>query len=186
MDCAEFLGGFSDYVDGNASEEHTIAAERHLQECASCRRYREVWEAGTDILRSLPAPGLRDDFRPRLKHRLFHVADEKGDVLHAGSATPPLTVVAMAVLLTVVAWSPLVRRAPVVELEPIVVSRPPSARLFRPVNALPGFQQQPRTWSALSTGLWDGPRALLYEYTELSQRYRRASSVTRARVDPDR
>jgi hypothetical protein len=185
MDCAEFLGGFSEVADGLASEERREAAELHAQECPSCRRYRAVLRTGTEILRSLPDPDVRDDFGPRLEHRLFHVADELADP-DAGSATPALTVLGMAVLLTVVAWSPILGRAPVVELDPIVVSRPPSARMLRPMNALPGFSQPTRSWTDLSKGLWDDPRALLYEYSELSQRYRRVASAGRARVDRDR
>ena len=95
-----------------------------------------------------------------------------------------LTVLAMAIILTIVAWSPILGRAPVVELEPIVVSRPPSPRALRPMNAFPGFQQPNRSRSDLSRGLWDDNRTLLYEYSELSQRYRRASAD--ARADRDR
>lgn len=186
MDCAEFVGGFSEVVDGTAPEEKRKASELHLTECPSCRRYRDVLDAGTRILRSLPRPELSRDFRPRLRHRLFHVADEELWDLQAASATPALTVLAMAVILTVVAWSPVLGRAPVVELEPIVVSRPPSHRALRPVNAMPGFQPTARSWADLSKGLWDDPRALLYEYSELSQRYRRASAARHTRVDPDR
>lgn len=186
MDCAEFLGGFSEVVDGAASDEQARAAELHVSQCASCRRYREVFATGAELLRTLPRPKLREDFHPRLRHRLFHVADERADRADAGSATPALTVLGMAILITVVAWSPTFGRAPVVQLEPIVVSRPPSTRVARPASALSGFRDPVRSWADVSTGLWDDPRALLYEYSRLSQRYRRESALSRTGLDQDR
>lgn len=186
MDCAEFLAIYSDIADGTAAGDRLDAAEAHASTCASCRRYRDVLHAGTKLLRSLPAPELAHDFHPRLQHRLFHAADARRDAPGDGSATPPLTVLGMALLITVVAWSPIFGRDPVVELEPIVVSRPAPVRPTRPANALPGLLQPVRAASGLDGGLWDDPRALLYEYSPLSQRYRRASPLRRTGLDQTR
>lgn len=155
--------------------------DAHLRECASCRRYKEVYEQGTSLLRSLPEPELADDFQPRLRHRLFHVDDRQALVDTSGSATPALTVLGLAVLLTVVAWSPLLQEEPpVVDVAPIVVdqvNRPATAtrtaRGFASAVAFGGWDR----------GLWDDAR--LYEYTRLSKRYAREGGLRRVGFDRD-
>jgi anti-sigma factor RsiW len=168
MNCSEFVAHFTDYVDGAAPPADVRAMEEHLGRCDSCRRYKTVVEHGAELLRSLPAPELREDFEPRLQHRLYHLREERLLPEAATSRTPALTVVGIALLLTAVAWSPLLRTsAPVVELPPIVVDRAPSTlRLF------PGAERSPlrlRAEPALDQGLWDDTR--FYEYTPLSRRY---------------
>jgi len=143
--------------------------EEHLGGCDSCRRYRTVVEHGAELLRSLPAPELREDFEPRLQHRLYHVQEERVLSEAASSRTPALTVVGIALFLAAVAWSPLLRTsAPVVELPPIVVDRAPSTSRLLPAAA----ERSPlrlRADPALDQGLWDDTR--FYEYTPLSRRY---------------
>jgi anti-sigma factor RsiW len=169
MNCSEFVGRFTDYVDGDAAPEDVGAMEEHLGGCESCRRYKTVVEHGAELLRSLPAPELREDFEPRLQHRLYHVLEERAVSEHATSRTPAFAVFGIAVLLTAVAWSPLLKgSAPVVQLEPIVVDRAPATPRVRPVGA----QRRPlelRATPALDLGLWDDTR--LYEYSPLSRRY---------------
>ena len=169
MNCSEFVARFTDYVDGDAPPEDVGAMEEHLGGCESCRRYKTVVENGAALLRSLPAPELREDFEPRLQHRLYHVHEERSLSEHATSRTPAFAVFGIALLLTAVAWSPLLRgSAPVVQLEPIVVDRAPVAPRIRPVST----QRRPlqlRSEPALDEGLWDDTR--FYEYTPLSRRY---------------
>lgn len=180
MDCKDFMTRASDYFDGSASEQENALMEEHLLQCVSCQRYKVVYEEGTSLLRALPEPELGEDFEPRLRHRLFHVDDRRALLDHSGSATPALTVLGLAVLLTVVAWSPLLREEPpVVDLDPIVVERMPE-----PVRALGTADSRAAVvFSALGRGLWDDAR--LYEYTLLSKRYARDGAVRRVGFDHD-
>jgi anti-sigma factor RsiW len=170
----------SEYFDGSASAWDMARMEEHLRDCTSCGRFKAVYEQGASLLRSLPEPELGEDFEPRLRHRLFHVADHRALIDNSGSATPALTVLGLAVLLSFIAWSPLLRaEPPVVELAPIVVDHvrapAPAAR------GLPGSSAV--VFSALGQGLWDDAR--LYEYTRLSKRYARGEAMRRVGFEHD-
>ncbi len=173
------MARFTDHLDGSVTPEEASAMERHLAECASCGRYRTVLERGSSLLRSLPQPQLREDFEPRLRHRIYHVDDERALSAHQ-SGTPALTVLGIAILLTALAWAPLLRGGPRdVVLEPIVVDRSPrEASSFLPVIfAPPGTQSSSRPGN-LEDGLWEN--TLLYDYSALSQRYDRRARLRRA------
>jgi len=185
MDCSEFVARFTDYVDGTAPATDAAAMQAHLDGCESCRRYKTVVEHGAELLRSLPEPELREDFEPRLQHRLYHVLEERTLSEHATSRTPAFAVFGIAVLLTAVAWSPLLRGgAPVVQLDPIVVDRAPApVPRIRPVSA-PRRPLQVRLAPALDGGLFDDTR--LYEYTPLSRRYEDDLRARQVGLAPDR
>jgi len=192
MNCSRYVADFSIFLDGNAPEDELRDFEAHLAECDACRRYRQVVEQGSEVLRALPWPELTEDFGPRLQHRLYHV-DDSVALAHGASATPAMTVVGMALLLTAIAWSPtLWPNAPQIALEPIVVDQAPrrTSRTLpvRPAMAMPGaFPQRPREpLRDLEGGLWDDAQALMYEYSPLSQRYRQRASVRRTGLDRDR
>jgi anti-sigma factor RsiW len=165
MDCSEFIARFTDYIDGSAPSQDVRAMETHLVRCESCGRYKTVLEHGASLLQSLPSAELREDFAPRLQHRLYHVQEERAAPDHVTSGAPAFTVFGIAVLLTAVAWAPMLRGStPVVVLEPIVVDRAPLQ--FRPLSA--GMLQVPRQESEendLDADLWDDAR--LYEYSQL-------------------
>jgi len=183
MNCSDVVAKFTDYLDGTASESEMAAIDEHLDGCASCVRYRNVLVHGADLLRSLPEPELRDDFEPRLKHRLFHVDDERVLGSHAASGAPALTVLGIAVLLTAIAWSPtLFSGAPVVELAPIVVDRAPQRSPVRPASVTPPGTFSTKGEPDLDDGLW--ANTLLYEYSLLNQRYeqRARAQARRARL----
>jgi hypothetical protein len=107
---------------------------------------------------------------------------------HTSSGTTGLAMVGMAILLTAVAWSPALRPSPpTVELEPIVVSRPPV--VYRPRASTvfsTAFRTSPRPHTVTTAGLWDDAHALLFEYSRLSQRYARRSSLWRSGLEQDR
>jgi anti-sigma factor RsiW len=180
MNCSDLVVQLTDYLDGRASEAEGEAIETHLAACPSCVRYKNVVEHGPELLRSLPAPELREDFRPRLKHRLYHVDDERVLSAHAASGTPALTVVGIAILLTAVAWSPtLFSGAPMVELPPIVVDRAPARFPIQPANGTPPGTFSSKTDDAdLDEGLW--ANTLLYDYSPLSRRYDQRARGRRA------
>lgn len=170
MNCTDLVSQLSDYLDGSLSEDEGIAIEQHLEGCGSCVRYKNVVEHGAELLRALPVPELREDFVPRLRHRLYHVDDERLLTAHATSGTPALTVLGIALLLTAVAWSPtLFLAAPVVELPPIVVDRAPERSPLRPAVATPPGTFSTTEEEDLDEGLW--ANTLLYDYSPLSQRY---------------
>ena len=179
MNCSEFLTRFTEDLDGPVSAEGASEMESHLRDCASCRRYRRVVEHGSTLLNTLPRPELREDFEPRLRHRLYHVDDERA-VSAAQSGAPAMTVLGIAILLTALAWAPALRGGGSdVQLEPIVVDRAPrrSAPL-RPVAFSPPGTFSSKTPSDLGDGLWDN--TLLYEYSALSQRYSQRFRARRA------
>ena len=168
MTCSEFVEGYSEIRDGTASPEGVRAAEEHLASCAMCRRYQHVIDRGAELLRSLPGPEVGDDFVPRLQHRLLHEDQEAFLRRHANSGATALAVVGMALLLTFVAWAPALRRAaPVVELQPIVVSQPPEPA--RPVVSFSAFAVQAAAVSRPSD-LWGDARTLLFQYSRLARR----------------
>lgn len=185
MNCSDYVERFSDFLDGAAPADELRAFEAHLETCPHCRRYGEVVRRGSQVLRALPEPELTEDFGPRLQHRLYHVDDEL--VLANGSATPAMTVVGMALLLTAIAWSPtLLPDTPQVELAPIVVDEPPRTFPTRPVNAMPTGLPDDSPLSDLEGGLWDDAQSLMYEYSPLSQRYRQRASLRRTGLERDR
>ncbi len=186
MTCSHYVANFSDYLDGTAPRAEVEAFEAHLEGCEDCRRYREVVARGSALLKALPEPQLSHDFMPRLQHRIYHANGVVG--LGSGaSATPAMTVLSMAVILTAIAWLPaLVPRAPQVELAPIVVDQPPADLPARPIDALPGELPERAPLSDLEGGLWDDPSGLMYEYSPLSQRYGQRAQLRRTGLQRER
>ena len=189
MDCSELISRFTDYLDGSASSEDLRVMEAHLAGCSSCRRYKAVLEHGSSLLRSLPRPELRDDFAPRLQHRLYHVQEERSLSDHVASGAPALAVFGIAVLLAAVAWAPLMRgSAPVVELQPIVVDRAPT-RLFSPPARVPSAPAGIRSvgtadrQDVLDRDLWDD--ATLFEYSRLNRGYQGGPQPRQVGLAPD-
>lgn len=166
MDCSDFLSDFTEYYDGSGDPDLRSRAEGHLESCPSCRRYLEVVERGARILRSLPEVPVPSDFRPRLRHRIYHVADE--DALgssRVSSGVNAVVVVALAVLLGFAAWTPLVGdRVPEVTLSPIVVSEAPPRRpalRLSPASFLGGSSPRLEPAAFRLQG-WEGSRSLLF------------------------
>jgi hypothetical protein len=142
-----------------------------MAECAKCARYHEVVSRSVALLGLMPEADLTESFRPRLRHRLFHLEDG-GSLARTGkgSAAPAMMVVGMAVLLSAVAWSPAIRSGlPEVDLPAIVVSGPPTRDLRLEPDA---FGRAPVSSGLLSGGLWSDGENLLYEYSPMSERYR--------------
>ena len=145
--------------------------------CGKCARYQEVVSRSVALLHAMPRAELAESFRPRLQHRLFHL-DDGGAVGRPGrgSATPAVTVLGMAILLTAIAWSPTIGSGvPEVELPAIVVSGPPLLDpLLDPDAAglMPVSSGVPASSDLFPGGLWSDAKNLLYEYSPMSERYR--------------
>lgn len=183
MTCSDFLRSFSDYVDGLGTSSFREDADRHLDDCPACRRYLEVFERGTSLLRSFPEVEVSDDFRPRLQHRIYHVDDARSLFGGpSGSATTAVTVLGMAVLLVLAAWSPvLVTRDMIVEMSPIVVTEPePRPMGLRSVRS-GGLLDETVRFSGRAD-LSQGANALLFQYSPLAARLNRPR-VQRAGLD---
>ena len=170
MNCSDVVAGFSEYLDGTAQESQSAAIDRHLGECEACVRYRDVLIHGAALLRELPAPELGEDFAPRLRHRLYHVDDERVLGAHAASGASAVTVLGIALSPT------LLQGVPVVELAPIVVDRAPARSPFVPVGTRPAAFGS-KSDSELDEELFEN--TLLYDYSPLSQRYDQRARVRR-------
>ncbi|GMR14000.1 MAG: hypothetical protein BMS9Abin29_2228 [Gemmatimonadota bacterium] len=187
MQCSDFLAGFSDFYDASDGSPERTAAIAHMAECDACTRYNEVVERGIELLRSIPSKELGESFRPRLEHRLFHLADEAA-LGRGGSAsgTTVATAVWMAMLLAAVAWAPSLKKpVPEVELQPIVVSEPPARAGTSSVSATMFFQTNPfaprRDMS--SEEMWSSSLTLLWEYSPLKRKYQDSGLLRRTGLD---
>lgn len=184
MDCTTFVASFTDYLDGALSQEDGRAMEAHLERCGSCLRYKNVVEHGRSVLLSLPVPELGDDFSSRLEHRLFRAADDVAPSDDVASRAPALAVLGIAMLLTVVAWAPLlIGGSPVVQLEPIVVDHAPTplprlrATWAGPVDRSDGLDEaDSRLWEDLT----------LYEFSPLSRRYQETARTRQVGLETGR
>jgi len=189
MTCSEYFKNFSDLIDGNTAEEDVRAFEEHLNECSACSRHRRVIEQGSALLRTLPKPKLSENFVPRLRHRLYHVDDQYSlrSVAAVAAASPAL--LAMAVILMIVSWLPVLRDAtPEIALETVVVEQPPWQVTRQPLvmsSSSSGFVVYPfadlseQALSDFRQELWNEAHALLFDYSPLSQRSRQRGVLRR-------
>ncbi len=186
MQCSDFLAGFSDFYDASDGSPKRVAAVAHMAECDACARYNEVVERGIELLRSIPREELGENFRPRLEHRLFHLADEEA-FGRGGSAsgTTVVTAIGMAMLLAVVAWAPSINKSvPEVELQPIVVSGPPARAGTFSVSTPLFFQTNPfAPRRDVSEDMWSASLTLLWEYSPLTRKYQDSGLLRRAGLD---
>lgn len=166
MDCSDFLSLFSEYYDGSVGAELRARMDGHLQGCSSCRRYVVVVDRGTDLLRSLPEVPVPSDFEPRLRHRIYHLADSDALGRSAvSSRVSAFAVAAIALLLGLAAWSPLLSDGvPEVTLPPIVVTEAPERRpelRVSPASFLGGATLRVGP-DAPPASIWPGEGSLLF------------------------
>lgn len=107
MTCQEFRSRHSEYLDGwlNADEEARFRA--HIEACAGCARHDRVVRRSLELVATIPSVEPASDFHERLQHRILHLQDEmtRHDRF-AGSGT--LASLAIAAIIAIVAWGPLV------------------------------------------------------------------------------
>jgi hypothetical protein len=70
MDCQEFRGTFSDFLDGAPGAADEIRFRRHLAACAPCRRFEAAYRTGVATLRDLDPPCPARAFSVRVLHRV--------------------------------------------------------------------------------------------------------------------
>lgn len=108
MTCQEFLARHLEYTDESLPLEEAARWRDHMASCPSCARYDRVVRRGLSLLRTLPEVEPSEDFFPRLQHRLYHLDDESQDGSRA-SGTSAVVSLAIAGVLALLAWSPLLR-----------------------------------------------------------------------------
>ena len=179
MDCQEYLRKFSDYFDGPADTELSRAMEEHRTACAGCARYVEILVAGAGALRNLPPIDLPNDFRARLDHRIFHIEDGPSIARESlGTGATTVSILALAALLAVSAWAPVVGTPrPMAELPALIVEGPDRPALTQD-SASTSFHRSRSLFvtNEFREGIWGNPHELLREYSSLSER-RRAETV---------
>ena len=68
--CRDMLGGLSDYLDGEASDELCAEIERHMAGCDKCRIVVDTLGKTIFLYRELPRPEMSEDARRRLYQSL--------------------------------------------------------------------------------------------------------------------
>ena len=125
IDCQTYLERYSAYLDHDVSWAEREEMEAHADECANCSHYDRVVRRGTDVLRDLPEIEVSEDFGERLRWRL-HQADH--DARRERSMARPaqaMGTVALAGMIAVAAWVPLMRpRASVGHLPAVAAEAP--------------------------------------------------------------
>jgi anti-sigma factor RsiW len=182
MSCSDFLDRFSEFRDGEVPPGEAEEFRKHLESCASCRRYASVLDRGVELLKEAPSPGLPTDFRDRLQYSIYSLEEERRRRRLTGGGTKTMAVVATAAVVSAVIWTPigdLARQAePAVELPPIV-AQSPEVPLEGP--RIPSLSDdRASTLVALPLAgqeLWEESNALLYQHSPLYFRHREASLV---------
>lgn len=175
MECSEYEAVSSEFRDGRTRQQLSKEIEAHLAVCPRCRRYAVALEEGVRLLRNLPDLDVPEDFRARLTHRIYHVEDGASIARETlGSGATTLSVVAVALLLALAAWTPKAGGVrPSVELPAVVVATPP-APSFAPAPRRSTFPRGPSvfTRAGFQDGPWGDPHRVLFEYSSLSERRR--------------
>lgn len=175
MDCSEYLEHASELLDGRVDEAMARKLEAHLSGCPRCRHHRQALEKSLALVHTLSTLEVPQDFGPRLSHRIFHLEDGSSIARESlGSGATTAAVLAMAVLLALVAWTPSMGGDGVtLELPPLVVAGPPSDT-FTPRARPPSFSRGISLFSTadFQEGVWGDPHQLLFEYSSISERRR--------------
>ena len=127
MRCEDFIHDYSDFRDGLVTETSRAGYERHLAECARCRRYDHVVSRGAALYSELPSPSVSPDFMPRLQHRIYHLEDATRLTTRRTVGSAALVAVAGVGFLAVT-WLPFAGRMSVeVRLPSVTVEAPQPA-----------------------------------------------------------
>lgn len=113
MNCQEFLDRYSEYLDEEMEPPERERVERHMAECASCRRYDDVMRRGLSLVRQLPPVEISADFERRLHCRIRELEMGGGFGDESTGRSPGASVavsLAIAAALALIAWSPLIWR----------------------------------------------------------------------------
>jgi hypothetical protein len=132
MDCAGFLSEYSEYRDGLLPRVEAEAFDGHVSSCTSCARYDRVIRLGSREVAGLPPIAPSEDFMARLQHRLYTVDAERATSARA-AGTSSMLVLALAALLGIAAWGPLMQPRKAVIVLPPVTALAPQPRVEVPL-----------------------------------------------------
>jgi hypothetical protein len=131
IDCQTYLERYSAYLDHDVSLAEREEMEAHADLCESCAHYDRVVRRGTDVLRDLPEIEVSDDFGDRLRWRLYQAEHEESRERRA-APMQALGSVALAGMIALAAWVPLMRPRPAVgHLPAVAVEAPRKGMLVR-------------------------------------------------------
>ena len=180
MDCKEYLARFSEFYDNRAEPGASREMEAHRAGCSGCRKYSKTLESGTEILRALPPLEIPVDFRPRLDHRIYHLEDGASIARESlGTGATSVSVLAIAILVALSAWSPVMSvTAPAPELPPVVVVDPPPPT-FTPGPTSPTFSRNLSLFSGTEyqNAVWGSSHEVLFEYSPIADRRRNQAAM---------
>ena len=125
ISCQTFLDRYSAYLDHDVSWAEREEIEAHADECESCARYDRVVRRGTDVLRDLPELEVSEDFGERLQWRLYQ-ADHEAKRERMARPAQAMGTVALAGMIALAAWVPLMRPRPSVGSLPAVAAAAPA------------------------------------------------------------
>jgi Putative zinc-finger len=125
ISCQTFLERYSAYLDHDVSWAEREEIEAHADECESCAHYDRVVRRGTDVLRDLPELEVSDDFGDRLQWRLYQ-ADYEAKRERIARPAQAMGTVALAGMIALAAWVPLMRPRPPVGSLPAVAAAAPA------------------------------------------------------------
>jgi len=111
MTCQEFLERHAEYVDDVMDPLEAAIWRDHAAHCPSCSRYDRVVRRGLRLVRELPEISPSPDFHPRLQFRIYRMEEELRAGSRASGAGAVLSL-AIAGMLALLAWSPLLRLDP--------------------------------------------------------------------------
>jgi hypothetical protein len=132
IDCNAFIARYSEFRDGELSWAEGEEMREHVDECPTCAHYHRVVMRGTDVFRALPELEVSDDFGDRLRWRLYQADDEMRRERAMAGPRQAAGTLAIAAVITIAAWVPLMHSQPRVGQLPAVAATAPSqATLFR-------------------------------------------------------
>src|SRR5690606_33489433 len=118
MNCQEFLKLHSEFLDERLASEDADRCEAHAASCASCARYDRVVRRGVALLRRLPPVPVSADFMGRLDARIESAKDDVFAGRSAGTASGVVVSLAIAGLLALAAWGPMLGAADAPSIRP--------------------------------------------------------------------
>jgi hypothetical protein len=126
IDCQTFIERYSAYLDHDVSWAEREEIEAHADECETCARYDRVVRRGTDVLRDLPELEVSEDFGERLQWRLHQEDWEAKRERNLARPAQALGTAALAGMIALAAWVPLMRPRPSVGSLPAVAAAAPA------------------------------------------------------------
>lgn len=131
ISCQTYLERYSAYLDHDVSWAERDEMETHADACDACAHYDRVLRRGTDVLRGLPELEVSEDFGERLRWRLHQADFEDGQGRGMARPAQALGTVAVAAMVAVAAWVPLMRPRHAVGSLPAVAVEAPSRQFLR-------------------------------------------------------